>query len=191
MEKKALFLDRDGVINVNYGYVHKIEDFEFIDGIFDLARAAAAKNYVICIVTNQAGIGRGYYTTDQFNDLTEWMKDRFAEKGAQIDAVYFCPHHPEMGLNEYHRHCDCRKPAPGMIRKAELEHSIDIEHSLLIGDRLSDIECAKAAGIKTAILIGEYNIPAQSSYPILPNLNLALEYFLTEITTLSGQNLSK
>jgi D-glycero-D-manno-heptose 1,7-bisphosphate phosphatase len=191
MKKRALFLDRDGVINVDYGYVHTPDNFEFIDGIFELVLAAKRAGYLVIIVTNQAGIGRGYYTTDQFNDLTEWMKDRFAEKGAQIDAVYFCPHHPEMGLNEYHRHCDCRKPAPGMIRKAELEHSIDIEHSLLIGDRLSDIECAKAAGIKTAILIGEYYIPAQPSYPILPNLNLALEYFLTEITTLSGQNLSK
>jgi len=178
MKKKALFLDRDGVINVDHGYVHTPNNFEFIDGIFELVIAANRAGYLVIVVTNQAGIGRGYYTIDKFNHITDWMSDRFAEQGAQIDAVYFCPHHPKMGVNEYRRHCDCRKPAPGMIRKAELEHGIDLENSFLIGDRLSDMEAAKTAGIKTAILIGEYfKTDVQLSYLIVPNLGSALEYF--------------
>ena len=192
MKKRALFLDRDGVINVDFGYVHTPDNFEFIEGIFELVLAANRAGYLVIIVTNQAGISRGYYTIDTFNDLTEWMKNQFAEKGAQIDEVYFCPHHPEMGFNEYQRHCDCRKPAPGMIRKAELEHSIDLENSLLIGDSPSDIQSAEAAGIKTAILIGECgDALIESSYLILPNLNSALEYFLTEFNLQKGQRLPK
>jgi len=178
MKKKALFLDRDGVINVDHGYVHTPDNFEFIDGIFELVVAANQAGYLVIVVTNQAGIGRGYYTIDKFNHLTDWMSDRFAEQGAQIDAVYFCPHHPEMGVNEYLRHCDCRKPAPGMIRKAELEHSIDLKNSILIGDHFSDVKAANAAGIKTAILIGEYlKLEVELSYLMVPNLGSALEYF--------------
>jgi D-glycero-D-manno-heptose 1,7-bisphosphate phosphatase len=103
--RPALFLDRDGVINVEKNYVHRVEDFEFLDGIFDLCRAAIERKMPIVVVTNQAGIGRGYYSEAQFQTLTEWMKDRFEEERAPISAVYFCPNHPEQGIPLCHDSC--------------------------------------------------------------------------------------
>ena len=178
MNKPALFLDRDGVINVNYGYVHSPENFEFIDGIFEVVIAANRAGYLVIVVTNQAGIGRGYYTMAKFSALTDWMKGRFAKHGAQIDAVYFCPHHPEHGVSEYRCDCDCRKPAPGMIKKAAVEHGIDLKNSFLIGDSVSDVQAANSAGITKAILLGEYfKSDLGFQYAIVPNLFSALKYF--------------
>ena len=94
MKKPALFLDRDGVINLDHGYVHTPEEFEFVDGIFEVVATANRAGYLVVVVTNQAGIGRGYYSETQFHALTDWMKASFAEHGGQIDAVYFCPYHP-------------------------------------------------------------------------------------------------
>lgn len=147
---KALFLDRDGVINVNHGHVHKIEDFDFIDGIFDLCKLAKEKNFIIIIVTNQAGIGKGYYTENQFLSLNQWMLDMFKQYGILIDHVYYCPHRPE-------DNCNCRKPNPGMIIKAINDYNIDVKNSILIGDKQSDIDAAKAAGIVNTYLFENGN----------------------------------
>lgn len=149
---RALFLDRDGVINVNHGYVHKPENFDFIDGIFDICRCAKENGYLLIIVTNQAGIGRGYYTEQDFHNLTEWMKAQFASQGAEISGVYFCPDHPEHGLGQYKRESPFRKPAPGMILAAAQDFDIDLTESVLIGDKSSDISAGTAAGIKDNIL---------------------------------------
>ncbi len=119
MKKPALLLDRDGVINLDHGYVHTVENFEFIDGIFDVVVAANRRGYIVVVVTNQAGIGRGYYSEAQFNALTDWMKSRFTAHGGEIRAVYYCPHHPEHGDYKYRIHCKCRKPSPGMILTAK------------------------------------------------------------------------
>ena len=100
MKKKALFLDRDGVINVDYGYVHSPDNFEFIDGIFELVAAANQVGHLVVVVTNQAGIGRGYYNEEQFQFLTDWMKRKFVDHGCLIDGVYFCPYHPIHGKGE-------------------------------------------------------------------------------------------
>ncbi|MFD2166040.1 D-glycero-beta-D-manno-heptose 1,7-bisphosphate 7-phosphatase [Thalassotalea euphylliae] len=151
--KRALFLDRDGIINVDFGYVHQIKDFEFVDGIFDVCRYALDMGYEIYVITNQAGIARGYYTEDDFLQLTEWMKIEFARRDIQISGVYYCPHHPEKGDNEYVITCDCRKPAPGMILKAAKEHGISLGHSAFIGDKVSDMKAAEAAGIHNKILV--------------------------------------
>jgi D-glycero-D-manno-heptose 1,7-bisphosphate phosphatase len=147
---KALFLDRDGVINVNHGHVHKIEDFDFIDGIFDLCRLAKQNGYLIIIVTNQAGIGKGYYTEEQFKKLNYWMIDIFRQNNIGIDGVYYCPHKPE-------ENCFCRKPRPGMIFQASKELKIDLRRSILIGDKQSDIEAANLAGIVNTYLFSEQN----------------------------------
>ena len=151
MKKPALFLDRDGVINVDHGYVHTPERFDFIDGIFEVVAAANRAGYLVVVVTNQAGIGRGYYSEAQFHVLTDWMKARFAERGLSIDAVYFCPHHPEHGIGEYGRECDCRKPSPGMLLQAERELRIDMARSIFIGDKLSDMAAGRAAGVSTLL----------------------------------------
>lgn len=150
--RKALFLDRDGVINVDHGYVHKIKDFQFVEGIFELCQQARLKGYMVVVVTNQAGIGRGYYTERDFLDLTAWMKKQFANKGVYIDAVYFSPFHPEHGVGEYRQDTLCRKPNPGMLIRAAREHGIDLKQSVFIGDKDSDMEAGQRAGVGHLVL---------------------------------------
>jgi len=146
MVNKAIFLDRDGVINVDKGYVYRIEDFEFTKGAIKALKYFQSLGYLLIVVTNQSGIGRGYYTLKDFKKLTEWMKNRLKADGIEIKEVYFCPHAPDAG-------CDCRKPAPGMIEKAARDFDIDLKKSWMIGDKISDIEAAKKAGIINTILI--------------------------------------
>jgi len=145
--KRALFLDRDGVINIDHAYVHRREDFEFIDGIFELCRTAVNLGFLVFVVTNQAGIGRGYYTTEQFHEITDWMCRRFLAEGVKIEKVYFCPYHAEHGLGEYRQESFFRKPNPGMILQAAQEYDLDLGASVLIGDKLSDMEAGIAAGV--------------------------------------------
>ncbi|KQO79772.1 HAD family hydrolase [Rhizobium sp. Leaf262] len=159
MKKAALFLDRDGVINEDLGYVHKVENFHFIDGIFKLCQYARKAGMMIFVVTNQAGIGRGYYTESQFYALTEWMVSRFSEEGVAIDGVYFCPFHPIHGIGEYKIESLDRKPGAGMILRAAAEHNLDLENSILIGDREWDIAAAQNAGIGTSVLLTDQNNP--------------------------------
>jgi len=140
--KKALFLDRDGVVNVDRGHVYLREQFEFTDGIFDLCRKYAGEGYLILIVTNQAGIAKGIYTEKDFNDLTKWMVRQFKKKGIIISKVYHCPHHPDVdGI------CECRKPAPGMILQAIRDFDLSISECILIGDKETDLEAGRRAGI--------------------------------------------
>lgn len=137
---KALFLDRDGVINVDRGYVYKQEDFEFIDGIFELCRCAKKLGFLIFVVTNQSGIGRGYYTEQDFIGLSDWMCGIFKDHGVDIEKVYFCPSRPEENSPD-------RKPMPGMILRAAEEFDIDLSMSVLVGDKNSDIQAGIAAGV--------------------------------------------
>ncbi len=144
---RALFLDRDGVINVEKNYVHRIEDFEFVDGIFDLCRQARELGFKLVVITNQAGIGRGYYTEADFQRLTRWMLEQFSGKGIRIEKVYHCPYHPTAGIGKYRKDSFDRKPNPGMILKAAEELELDLGHSVLVGDKKSDVEASHKAGI--------------------------------------------
>lgn len=146
--RKALFLDRDGVINKEKCYLYEIGNFEFIDGVFETCRKFQKKGYLLIVITNQAGIARGVYTEDDFQKLTHWMLTRFSEKGVTIDAIYHCPHHPE-----YTGRCDCRKPSPGMLEMARKKFDIDMRSSILVGDKESDIESGLMAGVGTNILV--------------------------------------
>lgn len=152
MSRPALFLDRDGVINIDHAYVCKKEDFEFVDGIFELCRRAKQLGFLICVVTNQAGIGRGYYTEADFLRLTDWMCGVFIDEGAIIDRVYFCPTHPVHGLGEYRVDSPFRKPGPGMILQAAQELNIDLSRSILLGDKETDIAAGIAAGVACNLL---------------------------------------
>ncbi|NUO77336.1 MAG: HAD family hydrolase [Lysobacter sp.] len=149
---RALFLDRDGVINLDDGYTYRWENFVFVDGIFDLARAAHAKGYRLFVVTNQAGIGRGLYTEQDFHVLTERMCEAFAREGAPIDKVYFDPTHPVHGIGEYRRESPMRKPNPGMLLAAAEEFGVSLADSLLVGDKPSDILAGQRAGVGTNLL---------------------------------------
>jgi len=144
---KALFLDRDGIINVDHGYVSKIEDFEFNEGIFDFLHLFLKEGYKLFIVTNQSGIGRGYYTQNDFETLTTWMMAEFKKQNITIESVHHCNHAPE-------EKCACRKPETGMVDEILSLHDIDLNNSYMIGDKQSDIDLAHNAGIFFTIAIG-------------------------------------
>lgn len=146
---RAVFLDRDGVINQDHGYVYKKEEFDFIPGSLKAMKLLSELNFRIIIITNQAGIARGYYNEQDLLALNNWLHDIFQSNQIDLLKIYYCPHHPEFQKNE----CSCRKPKPGMIIKATEEFNIDIENSLLVGDKLSDIECGRSAGINRCYLI--------------------------------------
>jgi D-glycero-D-manno-heptose 1,7-bisphosphate phosphatase len=153
--RPALFLDRDGVINVDFGYVHRADQVAFIDGIFDLCRTAHERGYLTVVITNQAGIARGIYSEADFRNLMDWMKTRFAAADAMIDAVYHCPHHPEHGHGIYHQRCTCRKPEPGLFLAAQRDLSLDLSKSILVGDKMRDIEAGRRAGVARRILLSQ------------------------------------
>jgi D-glycero-D-manno-heptose 1,7-bisphosphate phosphatase len=152
MGRPALFLDRDGVINIDHAYVHKREDFDFIDGIFELVRAARERGHLVFVITNQAGIGRGKYTEADFHELTTWMCAEFASRGAPINKVYFCPYHAEHGIGHYKAESPFRKPNPGMILQAAQEFDIDLAASVLLGDMETDIQAGVSAGVGLNLL---------------------------------------
>ena len=151
--KRAVFLDRDGVINVDNGYVSQRDDFEFIDGVIDACKAIKEKGYLLVVITNQSGIAREYFSEEQFNTLTEWMDWSLADRGVDLDGVYYCPHHAEKGIGEYKIDCDCRKPKPGMLISAIADLDIDVSQSIVVGDKISDIQAGLAAGIKANYLV--------------------------------------
>ncbi|MDW8444472.1 MAG: HAD family hydrolase [Acetobacteraceae bacterium] len=151
--KPALFLDRDGIINEDLGYVHRVQDFRFLPGIFELCATAQELGLALVVVTNQAGIGRGYYTEADFHALTAWMLERFAERGIRFTGVEFCPDHPVHGIGPYRRETPRRKPGPGMILDACAAHGLDPARSLILGDRATDMQAGEAAGLARLILV--------------------------------------
>jgi D-glycero-D-manno-heptose 1,7-bisphosphate phosphatase len=150
---KVAFLDRDGVINNDTGYVHKIEDFCFADGCVDALTLLQKKGFALIIVTNQSGIGRGYYTEQDYQQLTEWYVSELSRQGVNITDVFHCPHAPEDA-------CDCRKPKAGLFLQAANQYTIDFSSSIMVGDKASDIDAAAAVGIPRRYLLqesGEYS----------------------------------
>jgi len=167
--QKALFLDRDGIINIDHGYVYKTKDFEFTEGIFALVKVFLKNNYKLFIVTNQSGIGRGYYSENDFSTLTTWMLDEFKKRDVEILSVHHCPHNPE-------EKCNCRKPKTGMIDEILVQNEIDLEKSWMIGDKQSDINLAINSNISQTIAIGEREIKnATYSFKTILECKLFLE----------------
>ena len=144
---RALFLDRDGVINHDAGYTSSSENFRFIDGIFELCREARRLGYLLIVVTNQGGIGRGYYSEEEFLALTEWMFDRFDEEGVPITNIFYCPFHPEFGVGDFKKESFDRKPNPGMFLRAAERCNLSLGRSIMIGDKDSDMQAANNAGV--------------------------------------------
>lgn len=172
--KKVLFLDRDGVINIDHGYLYKAQDFEFIDGVFEACLAFQNAGYEIVVITNQSGIARGYYSEQDFQTLTTWMTEQFNRAGISILDVFYCPHHPEKGHAPYVTHCDCRKPEPGMLLKAIEKHNIDPKSSIMVGDKSSDMLAATKAKIGEKYLVQSgqafSNEAAQHADAVYPDL---------------------
>ncbi|MCX8728573.1 D-glycero-beta-D-manno-heptose 1,7-bisphosphate 7-phosphatase [Gilliamella sp. B2838] len=145
--KPAIFLDRDGTINVDYNYVHAIDKFDFIDGVIEAMQELKKMGFLLVITTNQSGIARNIFTEEQFNTLTEWMDWSLQDRGVDLDGIYYCPHDPLIDK------CECRKPSPGMIQTAAKELNIDIASSYMVGDRVSDLLSGKKAGVKKTVLV--------------------------------------
>ena len=152
--RPAAFLDRDGVINVDRGYVYRAEDFEFVSGVFEGASTLQRLGFSLIVITNQSGIGRGLYSEIDLLALNRWMINQFEQRSVRIDGVFYCPHHPTDALGSYRRECDCRKPAAGMLLRAAHELNLDLTRSAMFGDRASDLQAAAAAGVPLRYLLG-------------------------------------
>jgi D-glycero-D-manno-heptose 1,7-bisphosphate phosphatase len=151
----ALFLDRDGIINIDYGHVGSLDDFHFVPGIFDLVSLAKTAGLLVFVVTNQSGIGRGLYSEKDFFDVSDYMIKEFARRGLGIEKIYHCPHHPTEAKGGYLRDCNCRKPNPGMIFHAAKDYDLDLSRSIIIGDKETDVLAGMRAGLKTLVYIGD------------------------------------
>jgi D-glycero-D-manno-heptose 1,7-bisphosphate phosphatase len=154
--RKAAFFDRDGVINIDYGFVGKIENYDLIDGVADVLHALKEKGYLLILVTNQSGIARGKYTESDFAKVTAFMQANLSLKDACFDGIYFCPHHPQADLEQYRTECECRKPKSGMFLKAAADLDIDLHASVMFGDHASDLIAARGSGITDLYLVGEH-----------------------------------
>jgi D-glycero-D-manno-heptose 1,7-bisphosphate phosphatase len=151
--RKAAFIDRDGVINVERAYVHRIEHFDFLPGAIEALRRLQADGYALVVITNQSGIARGLYTEDDYLRLTAHMQQQLLRAGVRLDAVEYCPHLRDAPLIGYRSDCNCRKPQPGMLIRAIAGLGLDAQRSILVGDQLSDIEAGRAAGVGRCFLV--------------------------------------
>ena len=182
---KAVFLDRDGTINYERNYVHKIEDFELIPGTLEALRLLTEHNIKIYIITNQAGIARGYFTEEQFHDLTRHMLSRFDEIDCEIEKVLFCPHHPDGTIPEYTRKCQCRKPGTRLIEEVMEREKFKADEIVLVGDRDSDIEAGIRLGITTYLVLTGYGRDHRNDTKadyIKPDMLSAVKHLLGDST---------
>lgn len=169
--RKVAFLDRDGVINHDTGYISKWDDFKIFDGVISALSSLVEGGYELVIITNQSGIARGLFTNSEYQNLTQTMKEFFLKHKITFLDIYHCPHHPDGNIPSTSIECDCRKPRPGMILNAAKKYDIDLNSSILIGDKISDIECGKNAGIKKNYLITSkyHNLPAYENLKEIVN----------------------
>ena len=176
----AIFLDRDGTINVDHGYVHEIDEFEFIEGAIDAMRQLKERGYALVVVTNQSGIARGKFTEAQFETLTEWMDWSLADRGVDLDGIYYCPHHPQGTVEEYRQTCDCRKPHPGMFISAQEFLHIDMAASYMVGDKLEDMLAGQAAGVGKKVLV-------RSGKPVTAEGEAAADWVIDSLAALPAR----
>tara|TARA_A200000113_G_scaffold124598_1_gene112183 strand:+ start:3367 stop:3930 length:564 start_codon:yes stop_codon:yes gene_type:complete len=177
-QQRALFLDRDGVINVDHGYVGKYDEFDFMEGIFDAVLFFQTKGFLPVVVTNQSGIARGYYTESDFEVLMERVQKDFSFHGIHSLPIYFCPHHLDGKIPQYTTKCTCRKPAPGMLLSAAQDLDLDLANSVLVGDSWRDIQAADAAGLKQSFFLSKDNATSEQE------AQLSKDHTVTKIASL-------
>jgi D-glycero-D-manno-heptose 1,7-bisphosphate phosphatase len=184
---RAVFLDRDGTINVEKEYLYKVEDFEFIPGAPEAIKSLKDAGFLVIVVSNQSGIGRGYFDEQAVEALHRHIQEELAGHGTSIDAFYFCPHHPEKGVGDYKIVCDCRKGEPGMLLQAANDHDIDLHRSFMIGDKLADVEAGERAGCQSILVMTGYGQSVSSELGVLkakkcPDLGHAAKLIINELT---------
>ena len=161
----------------SHGYVHEIDNFEFIDGVIDAMRELKKMGFALVVVTNQSGIARGKFTEAQFETLTEWMDWSLADRDVDLDGIYYCPHHPQGSVEEFRQVCDCRKPHPGMLLSARDYLHIDMAASYMVGDKLEDMQAAAAANVGTKVLV-------RTGKPVTPEAENAADWVLNSLADL-------
>jgi len=181
--RRAVFLDRDGTINVERDYLHRVEDFAFIPGVPDAIRRLNEAGFLVLVVTNQSGVARGFFTMAEVDALHRYMAIRLAEAGAHIDGYYVCPHHPTVGHGALQKECSCRKGEPGLLLQGAAEHGIDLARSFMVGDKAADLEAGQRAGCTPLLVLTGYGSetaanPEFLNVPRFPSLVEAVEYIL-------------
>jgi len=187
-KRKAVFMDRDGTINQEVKYLSKVEEFQFVPGVPYALKRLQEAGYLLVVVTNQSGIGRGYYDEAALAAIHDHMHGELASYGVSIDACYFCPHHPKHALGDYLKECTCRKPLPGMLQQAAGELGIDLAASFMIGDKLADVEAGINAGCTPIMVLTGYGADQAAGLPegvrTFPDLPAAADAILSgEITS--------
>lgn len=184
--KPAVFLDRDGTINEEKNYLHRIEDFTFIPGVPEAIRRLKEAGYKVIVVTNQSGVARGYFSRADVDRLHEHIQRELAKIETAVDAFYLCPHHPEKGQGEFKVDCDCRKGKPGMLLQAAAEHGIDLTASWMVGDKRADLEAGRAAGCRSLLVRSGYGAgelakgAGELAEAVVDDLSAAADYILGE-----------
>jgi len=171
---RAAFIDRDGVINEERNYVYKIQDFVLLPGVLEALKIFQDNGFLLIVVTNQAGIARGYYDSKAVEELHFYMRSLFSDSGIMIDKIYYCPHHREGIVKKYAIDCNCRKPAPGMLIQAVNEFNIDTAQSVLIGDKISDIQAGRRAGVGCNVLV-------ESGHPFETSTRFLADYVVADL----------
>lgn len=172
----AIFLDRDGTLNIDNGYVGEVSRFQFIGGAIEACRQLQSFGYQLVLITNQSGIARGYFSEQQFRQLTAWMCQQLAQQGVQLAGFYYCPHHPQ-GMGQYRQYCQCRKPQPGLLLRAQQELNLDMASSYLVGDKWEDLQAAKAAGVGKRVLV-------KSGHPLTSQAKAQADWILPSLQAL-------
>ena len=150
--RPAVFLDRDGTINIEKGYLYRKEDFIYLEGAVEGLRRLQDMGYLLVVITNQSGIARGHYSEGDLKELTDWMASDLQEKGVSIAGMYYCPHHPQAIIGKYRKACDCRKPKTGLFYRAAEELRIDFDKSIAVGDKMRDLEICHETRVKGILL---------------------------------------
>jgi len=181
MSRSAVFLDRDGTINVEKHFLHRIQDWEWTPSAIEAIRTFNRRGFQVIVVSNQAGIARGLFTTSAVHKLHYGINTLLAQQGARIDDFYFCPHHPDFGSK---RRCFCRKPSPGLIYKAQKEHGLDLSRSYLIGDKAIDVQMGQTAGVQPILVLTGYGRKEKTKIshcvPVVKNLYYAMKWVLMD-----------
>ncbi len=158
IKNRAVFIDRDGTISEEVGYVNHPSRYRVFSYSAEAIKLLNQAGWLAVLVTNQAGVARGYFAEEMIGRVHTVLNEELARGGARLDAIYYCPHHPTVGQAPYRQTCDCRKPRPGLIRRAADEHNIDLPKSWMVGDRYSDVEFAHAAGVRSAFVLSGYGL---------------------------------